>query len=416
MTTESCVPARASMRGMGTDEAKTLQQALTPDEVAAANELTRRWLISRAEVPAVASGFGIWPLLAMLATGAGGRTRRELLNAAGLDRDAASRVPAALIRAARTSPSIRLAVAAWAGKRVTLDPEWAAGLPMDAVGSLTGDRAADEGALDAWASRNTDGRIERMPISLSDQTDLVLASALVLRTKWITPFHEQRAPFASGPWTEPGRCQVLTATLREDVLRVADDATVLTVPGDGGIDFLLGLGRDGLAPRKVMARLLDAAGKPAWGRSATQLAPGARAVGVEVREYEAATPQTTPEIDVRTVAFRLSDDLNLIEDAAVLGIKHASTTRADFSGLAAQKVKISQARQSCVAEFDAEGFEAAVVTAFGMDIYTGAPMQPIQTYRHVAVTATFDRPFAYLARHRPSGLILVGGWVAEPGG
>ena len=39
---------------------------------------------------------------------------------------------------------------------------------------------------------------------------------------------------------------------------------------------------------------------------------------------------------------------------------------------------------------------------------------PPMTHRHKAVFATFNRPFAYLARHRPSGLVLMGGWVAEP--
>ncbi|GGV14111.1 hypothetical protein GCM10010182_38300 [Actinomadura cremea] len=27
---------------------------------------------------------------------------------------------------------------------------------------------------------------------------------------------------------------------------------------------------------------------------------------------------------------------------------------------------------------------------------------------------TFDRPFGFLARHRPTGLVLLAGWVADP--
>jgi serine protease inhibitor len=80
--------------------------------------------------------------------------------------------------------------------------------------------------------------------------------------------------------------------------------------------------------------------------------------------------------------------------------------------MAAQRLYVSQARQSCTAVFSATGFEAAAVTAMGM-AYMGFPQQ---THEHVRTVATFDRPFAYLARHRPSGLVLVAGWVAQPGG
>jgi hypothetical protein len=30
------------------------------------------------------------------------------------------------------------------------------------------------------------------------------------------------------------------------------------------------------------------------------------------------------------------------------------------------------------------------------------------------VSVTFDRPFGFLAVHRPTSLVLVAGWIAEP--
>lgn len=257
---------------MGTE--KTLQDALIAAEIAAANELTRRWFATRAEVPAVASGLGIWPLLAALATGSVDATREELLAAAGLDADQAAKVPGALLDAARSAPALRLALAVWAGSRVTLDPEWTDGLPVGAVGSLTGDAAADKAVLDAWASEHTGGLIERMPLDFSQPIDLVLASALSVRTTWVTPFHDTNRVFREGPWAGIGRCRTLGATFTDDLLRVADDASVLTVPGDGDIDVLLGIGRDDSAPQAVMGALIDAATDPAWGRSATAMAVG----------------------------------------------------------------------------------------------------------------------------------------------
>lgn len=399
------------MRGMSTDETKALQQALTADEVAAANELTRRWFEHRSEIPAAASGLGIWPLLGVLATGAIGATRNELLTAARLTPERAAAIPEALLRAVEASPALRLAFGVWAGSRITLDPEWVEGLPVDAIGSLTGDAPADKAALDAWVSRSTQGLIERMPLDFSQRIDLVLASALSVRTTWATPFQERPA-LMPGTWSRLGRCHALTATLHDDLLRVTDDASVLTVPGDGDIDVLLALGREDLTPHRVTDLLLGAASDPAWGRSATDLAVGERAVGVEVVEYMGTRRQTGPEIDVETVRFHLESDLDLSESARQLGLLLASDPdRAQFDRLAAEPVFVSQAKQSATAVFSATGFEAAAVTALAM---TRAASFSKPQHRHVKASVRFDRPFAYLARHRPSGLVLIAGWVAEP--
>lgn len=396
---------------MGTSEG-TFENTLTAADVAAANELTRRWFASRDEIPAAASGLGIWPLLSLLATGATADTERELLAAAGLDADRAAAVPALLLEAARATPAIRVALAVWAGSKVVLDPDWVDGLPVGAIGALTGDLAADKATLDAWASDNTDGLIEKMPLDLDEKIILVLASALLVRTTWTTPFDDMTMVFGWGPWKDLVH-HSLSATYHRDVLRVGEDASVLTVEGDNDIDVLLGLGHEGLDPRAVFARLFDAATDRAWGRASAELGVGERAVGVEVIEYLGSHPQTTPEIAARTVAFALDTELDLTKDAAALGLVRATDEdHARFDRLAAKPLFVSQAKQACTAIFSATGFKAAAVTAMGMAFAGAAP--PQEQHRHVLTKVTFDRPFAYLARHRPSGLVLVGGWVTEP--
>lgn len=394
-------------------EQTTLQDALTAEQITAANELTRRWLTGRDEVPAVASGLGIWPLLAVLATGAVEATLDELLEAAGLDLDQAADLPASLLEAVQTAPALNLALAAWAGSRVTLDPDWIAGLPADAIGSLTGNPAIDKPALDDWADRNTGGLIKKMPIDLDDDIELLLASALSVRTKWRTPFSEWPGPFGSGPWKDRGK--VLSATYRDEVLRVGRDAAVLTVQGDDDIDVLLAIGREEASPQEVMSILIDAASDQHWGRPASELSASSRPINVKYHEYLAATPQTAPETQAVAPAFSLDSDLDLLEDAAALGLELASDDEfAQFDRLAAQRLYVSQAKQTCTAVFSATGFEAAAITAFGMATMGFAP-PPTPTHPHRIVEVTFNRPFAYLARHRPSGLILIGGWVDEPG-
>ncbi|SDL15987.1 Serine protease inhibitor [Glycomyces sambucus] len=391
-----------------------LQDLLTPADVAAANALTRRWLVGRDQLPSAASGLGIWPLLAMLSTGAVDETRAELLAALGLDADRAAALPRALLDGVRSAPALNVALGVWAGPGVVLDPDWAAALPVDAVGSLTGDTTADKAHLDRWAEANTGGLIDAMPIDLDapEPIELLLASALMVRTEWATDFEEStHAPFASGPWAGLERPRILRATYHDDVLRCTGDATVLTVRGRDDVDVLLALGGDHLAPHAVMDTLVDAV-DPAWGRSATELKPGERAVGVRVSEYTGSTPQTGPEIGATTVAFDATDDLDLTADKGALGlVLAADRNKAQFDRLTAKKLYVSQAKQSCTARFSATGFEAAAVTAVGMAMFGSVPVFEHPRVRH---EVAFDRPFAYLAVHRPTGLVLVAGWVAAP--
>ncbi|RRR96935.1 serpin family protein [Glycomyces terrestris] len=388
---------------------RALERILTPREVAAANRLHRTWLEARAPLP-VMSGFGVWPLLSVLATGAVGDTRSQLLTAAGLTPERAARIPAALAEAFAETESIRLAIAVWAGSRITLDPDWTAGLPVDAVGTLTGDTAADKAALDAWAARATRGLIDRMPVDLSQPVDLLLASALSVTTKWITPFRDLRRTFTTGPWSRLGPVRGLAATLPGDRLRVGDHLSVLTLPGDGDIDVLLGLGPADRAPGLVLGSLV--ATDPASLAPAADLAVGDRAIGVEVTEQRTARPQQGPEVDVETVRFDLASDLDLLDAHRALGLTLAADRdRARFDRMAAQPVNVSQARQSCRAVFSATGFEAAAVTAIAMARAAGVPKL---NHRRKRVLITFDRPFAFLVRHRPTGLNLFAGWVDEP--
>ncbi|WP_051325734.1 serpin family protein [Glycomyces tenuis] len=395
-----------------TERRTAIERALKPREVRAANELTRRWFASRPHPPAAASGLGVWPLLATLATGASGETEAELLDAAGIEPERAGAIAGTLLGATRSSDAIRLALGVWAGSGITLDPDWVEALPVEAVGTLTGEPDADRATLDLWASEATDGMIERMPLDLTQRIDLVLASALMVRTRWATEFRDIATRFREGPWSGLGQCRVLANTIHDDVLRVTDDVAVLTVPGQGAVDVLLALGREGLEPGRVFDALVDAATDRTWGRSSEDMAPGEEAPGVTVTEYRSSQPQTAPEVGVQTVRFSVSADLDLSEDAAALGLVRASDEdRAEFDRLAADPTYLSQARQRCVATFSATGFEAAAVTAMAMARAAGIP-QMKHTHRRASIV--FDRPFAYLARHRPSGLLLVGGWVAEP--
>lgn len=89
---------------MHTQGPTTFEDALHGVEILDVNWLTEDWFNSREAPPSAASGLGVFALLAMLASGADGDTREDLLDATGLEIEQTTGVPAALIDAARSSP------------------------------------------------------------------------------------------------------------------------------------------------------------------------------------------------------------------------------------------------------------------------------------------------------------------------
>nr|WP_232542143.1 serpin family protein [Nocardia bovistercoris] len=84
--------------------------------------------------------------------------------------------------------------------------------------------------------------------------------------------------------------------------------------------------------------------------------------------------------------------------------------RGHFPALAEDPLYVGSAVQDVCARFTSGGFEAAAVTAIGM----ARAAAPSQSRRIRCVEVTFDRPFGFLAVHRPTGLAIVAGWVATP--
>lgn len=172
---------------------------VTNATVRAVNGQTAR-RASASEGGAVFSAAGVWPLLALLADGAGGPAREELADAVGLPADEAAGAARELLGAMGATRGLDSALGLWTKRTLELRERWEAGLPAEAHGVLTGNAEADKTALDAWAVKRTGGLIERMPVRLYDDTEMVVASALALRTRWLMPFRERYWMPESGPW------------------------------------------------------------------------------------------------------------------------------------------------------------------------------------------------------------------------
>ncbi|WP_433331332.1 serpin family protein [Spirillospora sp. CA-294931] len=377
--------------------------------VAAANALTARWAATRTGGSEAMAGAGAWPLLAFLASGADGPGRGELSRAIGIDAGRAGEAGRTILAIMRESPAVRAALGLWARESLPLEKAWTDDLPGGVLGTLSGDKAADQRLLDAWAAEHTAGLIPAMPLEVTDDVRLVLATALTVRTQWIQRFFERRGGFEGGPWAGGGATALRrTVTLTGVLSVVRSPAGALTshrVVGTDGIDVHLLLGEPGRSAGEVLAAGIGALNGDG---EAEDLAAGP-GVGVEI--VTSAYPND--QLDVTVPKFTVAAAHDLLRLPDVFGLDTVTdTSRGHFPGISAEPLAVGQARQDVVARFDAEGFESAAVTAVGA-VAAGA-FAPAEQYRVKRVTLVFDRPFGFAAVDRGSGLVLTTGWVAQP--
>ncbi|MFG2292180.1 serpin family protein [Streptomyces sp. NPDC048603] len=387
--------------------------------VRAVNRLTGRWaeaaVAPDGRTGTVLTAAGVWPLLALLADGAGGPARKELAEALGIPADRAAAASRDLLTALGRVPGLQAAVGLWSDSGLPLEPDWAALLPEGAHGTLTGDAAVDGGALDGWAAERTGGLIERMPVTLTEDTRLVLASALALRLRWIRPFRDWPTVIDGGPWSGRNVVGLYRSTSLLHRVRVAEAAggpvTVLEVVGDGGVDVHLVLGEPEAAAGQVLTGGIAAVTRALPSVDGFSLPWGAAGPGLHVRREAAYRPE--PRLDIGTVAFSAEAEHDLLDRAGLFGLETAASriTSGHFPGISRDPLLIGSGSQAAMARFHAKGFEAAAATAFGA-VAAGIPPPP--PYRVRTIGLRFDRPFGFLAVQRSSRLVLAAGWVADP--
>ncbi|WP_280468099.1 serpin family protein [Nocardia cyriacigeorgica] len=373
-------------------------------QVDAANQLTRRWCEVAGAGDFVVSGAGLWPLLGLLAAAADGPARTELEAAIGMPAETAHSAALELIDTMRYARDLSAALGVWVQRTLPLNSDWLAGLPRGTVDLIT-----DQAALDAWADQYTDGLIKRFPLQVTDDTMLVLATALLARTSWRNAFHETTMVPESGPWqgmTLPALSRTTGAQRCVALLDGRQPVTRIVVEGRGDVDVHLLQGAG--TPGEILTTGLEALAETIEVR--TQLPSGTDGPGLTVREQISLRNRdqlrlTLPPFDVRS-----THDLCAPNLAALFGLTTAQTDGDHFPGISPAPLSVAQGAQDVLARFLRDGFEAAAVTAISMDV-SGMPPPPTE-HRIRVYTATFDRPFGFLAVHRPTGLAIVAGWIA----
>ncbi|MGV9269525.1 serpin family protein [Kitasatospora sp. NPDC003701] len=381
--------------------------------IRAVNALTARWAAALPEGGTAFTTAGVWPLLALLADGTTAAVRKELADAIDIPADRAASEARGLLAAIDAMPGVQSALGLWTHEALPIEQSWLTALPERVHGQLTGDAVSDQARLDAWAATSTDGQIPSMPVTVETDTQLVLASALTVRTDWIRPFTPGGMEAETGPWLGKNMAGLSRITALLNRVGVAQTpvgpVTVLQILGAQGVDVHLLLGTEDALPGHVLAAAVRTLDNRRTVLPGDQLPYGKPGPGLTVERVPSLDGES--ELVVATVPFTITARHDLLKDPELFGLQTATDrTRGHFPGISAGSLAIGAAAQTVTATFGARGFRSASVTALSAAV-AGLPRY---RYRARRISARFHRPFGFLAVHHTSRLVLNAGWITEP--
>jgi serine protease inhibitor len=345
----------------------------------------------------VASPGSLLIALAMLRTGATGKTAAEMDRTLGLPRDHRDEAMSAVLASLEAfdgdpgsvdeknpprRPVLHSANGLFVDKGVPTGEGYLRSLARyygtGVYPVIFQDEASTRPAIDAWVDKNTGGRIKKAPAAYDRKNTFSVLNTVYFASAWEVPFDP--AYTAELPFTTAGGRQVSVPTM-------SGIQELASARGTGwqAVDLPYAEGF-------VMRLMLPDAGASA---------PGAEVFADAARALDAAAPSPTrlylPQWDQKS-------NFDLRRVFAGLGLREMLETETDFNSIQ-HGLKITQAGQAANITVAEKGTVAAAVTQINARAVSGAaPMNEIR----------FDRPFLYEIVHVETGLPLFMGKVSDP--
>jgi serine protease inhibitor len=334
--------------------------------------------------------------LALLAEGAEGPTRDELLNALAVPPERWEEFVGGTLHlvqdlTADTGATVNIATSLWVDEGRELAPLFrsrAERRHRATVAEIDLQDPATAEIVNRWASDHTEGRITKvMPTPRRDMT-LVMLNAVYFKGLWPTPFDtlqtEERAFLIAGSDSVP------VPTMHQNgVYRYFEspEAVGIRLPyRSQSVAAYIALPRADTGIAGLVSRLSTS--------TVASWAAGAKAKGLSI-----FVPR-----------FRHKGRWGLIEPLRSAGVKlvldrERSNLNAFWAHPGPERTWLSDALQGTFMEFDEEGTEAAAVTMLGV-VTTGVAVPPSE-FR-------VDRPFLLVLRDEKSGAILFVAQIRDP--
>jgi serpin B len=333
--------------------------------------------------------------LAMAANGAAGSTRTAILHALGAEGetiDSLNTANQALIAQLGGSEAVQLSVAdaLWLQAAFPVNPAFREtlqtlyGAQVENLDFRTPEAPA---AINAWAAKHTNDRIQKIVEAIDPSTIVMLTNAVAFKGKWTLPFD----PAATQPhdFTTAGGAVRTVPMMRHTAQYAYANAggieTIRLPYADESFATYVVLPRDATAMRAFVLDLTPE--RFAALRSSLRKGSG------------------TIELPRFTIAF--SATLNRMLEKLGMGIAFSGAANFDGIHQAPPPVAISEVRHASFLKVDEEGTEAAAVTSIGMRMLA-MPAGPPPFHMIV------DRSFFLAIRDERSGQILFTGTIADP--
>lgn len=315
--------------------------------------------------------------LSMLADGAQGQTREEIMSAlSGVT------FSGGLVKS--DSVDVRSANSLWIRSGFDVHESYIS--RMDSVyrayaANLDFSDPASADVINAWCSDNTEGRIDSIVDNIGPDMVMYLINALYFKAPWQNSFDADatREDVFHGS-AKDGRIPFMSVN---EKFRYAEygGTQIVELPYAGGrYSMLVMLPAEGLSPDDVLGHL-------------------------DSRAFRAASDS----MSVRLVAlefpkFRMETSTVLNSTLASMGIRRAFTPAAELGGIADGDIDVAEVLQKCFLEVSEEGSEAAAVTSIGMRLTSVRPGP-------IAIPMVVDRPFAFMIMDTVDDHILFAGRV-----
>lgn len=248
---------------------------------------------------------------------------------------------------------------------------------------------AVRGDINRWIEKQTNDKIKDMlgPGSITPMTRLVLTNAIYFKGTWVNEFN-LRATRPDAFHVTPSQSVQAPFMHRTGGYRYLDGGTfqALELPYRGG----------DLSMVILLPKQMD--GLPGLEQSFT-----AEALSQWTQEFHYAD-----RVVLSLPRFKMTQQFELSNTLAAMGMPQAFTGRANFSGMSANSgLKISAAIHKAFVDVNETGTEAAAATS---TIITATAMRMPEP----PIVFNADHPFLFLIRDVKSGSILFLGRVADP--
>lgn len=334
----------------------------------------------------VVSPMSVAYLMGMLANGADGQTRQEIMTAIGCKdvslKDLNEFYQMMITRASHFDPSTTISIANFialnkqyslkGGFAKTMQEYYKAGIE-----SLDFKSTSSLKRINGWCSDHTDGMIPRIIDDIDPSAVSYIMNAIYFNGTWEEKFNKSQTKLENfrGYTRDIKKTQMMHRNGK--YMYTANDMfAAVDIPyGNGAYQMTVLLPNNGKSIDEMM-KALDA-------KSLTELR-------YKMEEYK---------VDLKLPRFKTELELPLNGIISKLGAAGMFTGSADFSNFANGNLYVSKMLQKAKIEVSEEGTKAAAVT-MAMVAMTALRPEPMPVDFHA------DRPFAYMISERSTGAIL----------